>query len=367
MKKIAPLFLTLALAFTAGCSSIKKADKPIIKVNNAVITQAMFDKSFDSTVKNSPMSSSMKIEKSNNDLIYLIYKTQVVNNLISRELIIEAAKKYHIVVKDAELNKFADKFIASIGGEKKLEAKLKENKVDKTIFLTNIKRQITINKLIDQVLGNKKISDQEIKAFYEANKTTKFSNPDMVKAQHILIAVSEVDIKQKNPNLLQAPLDKKIKESFTTAKNKAEKILVEVKANPSKFGEIAKKYSDDKMTAKNNGDLGFFAKKDMVPEFSKVAFSLKPNEISDIIKTNYGYHIIKVNETKKASVKSFEKAKDEINQSLTMEMRTKSLNKILDGIRKKSKIVYINPDFNPDKPLKQLPFTGKGRHILPNH
>ncbi len=83
------------------------------------------------------------------------------------------------------------------------------------------------------------------------------------------------------------------------AKDKATQVLAEVKAGKEDFAALASKYSADTVSAQNGGDLGFFAKGDMVPEFEDAAFKMKVGEISDLVKTQFGYHIIKVTELKK--------------------------------------------------------------------
>lgn len=355
MKKTLPFFLALTLTLVGGCNYIKNDNKPIIKVNKAVITQGMFDKTFESTIKHSPLKDTKNIDQSTDSLIYQIYKTQVVNDLVSRELIYEAAKKYNITTTDEEVNKLANQFITNIGGEKIFKKQLKENDITKKIFLKNIQRQIIINKLINIKLKDKQISDSEIKDYYEKNKLTEFSQPQLVKAQHILFAVSEQAIKTKYPTLSQASISKIYEEDLSKAYKTSQDVLQQLKSDPSKFDELASKYSDDKVSAKKGGDLGFFAKNNMVPEFSNAAFNLKPDKISNIVKTKYGLHIIKVNAVKKAEITPFNNAtKAKIKEKLTVEMRNKTLTEILNDIRKNSKIVYINAKYDPNYLNTQL-------------
>ncbi|BAI80526.1 peptidyl-prolyl cis-trans isomerse D [Deferribacter desulfuricans SSM1] len=120
-----------------------------------------------------------------------------------------------------------------------------------------------------------KVSDEEIEKYY-LQHTDEFIEKEKVAAKHILIRVKDWNNKKE----------------VAEAKKKIENILQKIKKG-AKFEDLAKKYSDDP-TAKNGGDLGYFTKGQMIKEFEDVVFKLKPGDISDIVKTKFGYHIIKV-------------------------------------------------------------------------
>ena len=150
-----------------------------------------------------------------------------------------------------------------------------------------------------------------MKKYYEENKDDFYT--DTVKASHILLKTID-----DNGNELS---DKKKKE----AKKKAEEALKKVKSGED-FAQVAKEYSEDS-TASNGGELGTFGKGQMVSEFENAAFSMKPGEISDIIKTQYGYHIIKVTE-RVDEQKSYDDVKDEIKSTLASQEYSKYIEKI---------------------------------------
>ena len=126
--------------------------------------------------------------------------------------------------------------------------------------------------------GDVEISPEELEAYYEANKM-RYIEPPKVKLEFVEL--------EKKPS----------EEDAIAAKKHVDGILERIRAGDD-FGELAAFYSDDASTKNNGGDLGFFGKGQMVPEFEEVAFSLKPGEVSDVVKTKYGYHIIKVEEIK---------------------------------------------------------------------
>jgi peptidyl-prolyl cis-trans isomerase D len=137
-----------------------------------------------------------------------------------------------------------------------------------------------------------KRAEDEFKA-----RKSQFDQKEQVKAQHILIKADE-----KDPKAMAAALEK--------AK------VIRAQAAKGDFGALAEKNSDDPGSKSKKGELGFFSRGQMVPEFEAAAFSLKPGEISEPIKTQFGYHIIKVEDKKPAVVATFDKFKNDIAQIL---------------------------------------------------
>ena len=114
------------------------------------------------------------------------------------------------------------------------------------------------------------------------------------------------------------------------------------------------------------GDLGFFAKEEMVEPFSKAAFSMKPNTISGIVKTPYGYHIIMVTDRQKAGVEPFDKVKDEIKDFLTNQEKVKVLQQFVETLKNNAKIEYNDPSFNPKEIQKAMKEQAKNNPALMN-
>ena len=130
------------------------------------------------------------------------------------------------------------------------------------------------------------------------NSIEQYSTPEQVRASHILFKTEGKD--------------------DAAVKAKAEEVLKQAKAGAD-FAELAKKYSEDESSAKNGGDLDYFGKGRMVPEFDQVAFTLQPGQISDLVKTQFGYHIIKVVDKKAASTKTLADVRQQITDQLAYE------------------------------------------------
>lgn len=157
------------------------------------------------------------------------------------------------------------------------------------------------------------VPEAELHAAYNASMDN-FRMPDRVKAQHILIKTQgKTDAEKK------------------AALAKAEDILKQLKAGAD-FSEMAKKNSDDSSNAPKGGDLGWFVRGQMVADFDKAAFAMKPGELSGIVTTEFGYHIVKVNEKENARVKPFEEVKDELGAELKKARIADQMQKTADNV-----------------------------------
>ncbi len=187
--------------------------------------------------------------------------------------------------------------------------------------IEDVKNSILAQELLKKEIQAKvKITDEEVKEYYEKNKD-KFKEPEQVKARHILIKVdSNAD-------------ERKWKEAEEKAKQIKERI-----EKGEDFAKLAKEFSDDPGTKNRGGELGFFAKGRMVPEFEAAAFALKPGEVSDPVKTAFGYHIIQTLEKKSAKQKEFNQVKEQIRQMLKREKERKLMDKMIAELKKEHKV-----------------------------
>jgi len=160
---------------------------------------------------------------------------------------------------------------------------------------------IAIEYLKKEVTNKVEVSEEDIKAYYESHKD-EFKMPEMVRSRHILIKTDPSASDNDNKK----------------AREKAEEILKKIKAGED-FAKLASDVSDDTGSKTKGGDLGFFPKGIMVKSFEDAAFSLKPGEVSGIVETQFGYHIIKVEEKKEPGMEPFDTAKEKIKQKLLPE------------------------------------------------
>lgn len=189
----------------------------------------------------------------------------------------------------------AEKFM----GEVTLAADAAKNYYDQYVANYQVPEKIKVQYVAltpETVAAQIKISDTDIRAAYEAN-VARYQNMEQRRASHILIGTEgSADAKQ--------------------VRALAEKVLQEARAQPKQFAELAKKYSKDSGSAKQGGDLGYFAKGMMVPAFEEAVWSLKAGEMSGLVESDFGVHIILLTGVKGGDTKSFEEVRPELEKEL---------------------------------------------------
>ena len=207
--------------------------------------------------------------------------------------------------------------------------------------------ELTVEALAPQV----QVGTEEIKAYYDAN-SVRYVQKEERKASHILIAAAAA----------ASDAEKK------AAKAKADSLFAQVIKNPKQFAELAKQNSADPGSAQNGGDLGFFARGAMVPQFEEAAFKAKKDEIIGPVQTDYGYHIIRVTEIRAPKGKSLAEITPEIEGELK---KQKAQRKFAELAEKFTNLVYENSTSLKAAadavglPIKQGPFISKGAALPP--
>ena len=353
-SKIMATMLLSALLFT-GCGI--KDQKAIIKINDNAITQGDYDKLMDKQIAQSPFAKMGDMKGNKDGFLYLMTEQRVINQLIIQEILNQEAKARGIKVSNKDVDQAIKKIMDKMGGRDQLMQVLKQNDVSVGEFKTDVKNQVKMQKLANSA-GKIKISDADCKNFYNKN-LDKFKHNEQVRASHILIAANpnqimeEITTKSKK-KLSDDELKAQVEKVMADKKAEAEKLAKELQADSSKFPAYAKKYSEDTESAKQGGDLGFFAKDRMVPEFAKAAFEAKPNTVSNVVKTQFGYHIIFVTDRRAAGVMPYEKVKSDIKDYLSNEQQIKALDKLTEAAKKKSKIEFVDDSYNPETINKKL-------------
>ena len=346
MKKLILTLLASSVLF-AGCGF--KGDT-VIKVNNQNITKSQFEEAYKVAAKHSQLAQmGIDVPEDENNLMYLMIKGRVVNEMIVKELINQELEKRQITVNKDDVDRERKKMIDRVGSKEKFNEILKQNGVSRAQFEKDLAQEIKMRKLVD-IIHPVTITDSQAKAFYEKNQA-QFKYPDRVRASHILISANRAEIKEKlmtkNTTMNDIELNKKVQQIMEERYHKAESIANQLKHNPEKFEAIARDESDDSMTAKNGGDIGFFSQKDMVKPFADVAFSQKPNTISGVVQTPYGFHIIKVTDRMAAGQQPFEKVKEQLKMYMAAQEQIKALELFLNNLKAQAVIQYVNPSFDP--------------------
>lgn len=174
--------------------------------------------------------------------------------------------------------------------------------------------------LADAQAGTPDVTDADVKTFYDQNPD-KFKRPEQVRASHILFK-TDGDAAAK-----------------TKARAAAETVLKEAKGGKD-FGALAKQHSSDG-SASQGGDLGFFEKERMVSEFSNAAFAMLPGQISEIVESQFGYHIIKVTDRKAPETIALDEVAPQVKQYLTQQRRKERTDAFVKQLRSKAKIEVL--------------------------
>ncbi len=351
MKKLLATLVVSTVLLT-GCSFMQKSEG-IIKVNNTVITQADFDKAFNGAVDKSFLKAfggSKNVDDKNNPLLN-IFKEKVVNELIVKAILDQEIAKRGIEATDEDIQNELKAVTDKVGSKEQLNAILKQRGISNAQFTEDLKSQIKIRKLVNSI-EKINVSDAEAQKYYDSHKK-EFTHGEQVRASHILISANTLEmiqnIKEKNKDINPTDLNTELEKQMASQKAKAEAILAEVKKNPESFEKIAKQKSDDKTSGERGGELGFFPKEAMVPEFAKAAFAMKPNTISDIVQSPYGFHIIKVTDRMEAGTTPFAKVKDELKFYLETQKQIAVLKNFTAGEMKTAKIEYLKEEYDPSK------------------
>src|SRR5574344_852280 len=360
MKRVL-LMAMASILLATGCTVPGKA---IIKVNNKSITQADYNKAYKNVANDSMLESmGIKIPQDDNNYMYLMIKDRVVNELIVKSLVDQEIEKRHIKVTNDDVNAELKMMIDKIGSKEKFEDVLKRNGISNKQFMSDLKDEVRMRKLVD-VIEKVNVSDSEAQKFYKKN-LKKFTYPDKVRASHILIMANPTSITQElkskpeNKGLSEADIKAKVNAEMSKRFQKAQSLQSQVKELPDNFESLARKESQDTATAKNGGDLGFFAKSDMVEQFANQAFTQRPNTISPVIQTQFGYHIIKVTDRMAAGQEPYAKVKEQIKLYLQTQKQMAIMEKLITTLKASAKIEYIDQSYNPKKIQEKLKVLSK--------
>jgi len=266
-KKIIPLILAIATSLQVICQK-KALDQIEAVVGDEIILMSELENQIISY-----QSQGMLIDQD--------MRCQLFEEMLFQKLLINQAQIDSVEVTDAqvesEMNRRLRYFISQIGSEKKLEEYYQKSIAEiKDEFRELVKEQILAQQMQQKITGSVRVTPSEVKEFYQ--NLPKDSIP---------LVNSQVEIAQI---MIKAPVSEQAK---LAAREKIEEIRKRI-LNGESFSTLAVLYSDDQGSAIKGGELGFTGRAEFVPEFSAVAFSLKGNEISEVVETEFGYHIIQL-------------------------------------------------------------------------
>jgi peptidyl-prolyl cis-trans isomerase C len=251
---------------------------------------------------------------------YKQLREEVLDVLIGQKLLWLSAKKDGLLISDEKVNKLYASYQGQYAGESDFLEKMKLEGYTEKSYRQELRQQLSAKKWLHKnVISKLKVNNDEIRDFYNKNEH-RFKIPEQVHALHILI---KIDKKSSNKD-----------------KKKAKKLLLSIKKKlkaGENFAALAKKHSEGP-SAPKGGDLGFFSAGQMVKPFEVAAFKLKAGKVSDVVETQFGYHIIKMVEKKLASKVEQKDVAKRISQHLMKIKSEAALKETISKLMLKAKI-----------------------------
>ncbi len=307
-----PIFLMCSLLWAGENPSEKKA----AVVNGKAITKQELDREM-RIIQVKLMLAGKPIGSAKYDEM----EQKVLEDLINRELLYQECSKQDIKVKKEDVDKNLEHLRKQYSTELEFMETLEKRELTREKLRDKIKREIAIKQLIrDKFVENTAIPEDELKRFYE-NHLDDFYRPEQVKISQILIAVK--------PDATDAEKEEALKKL---------KAIREKAIAGENFGELAKQYSDCP-SKKKGGNLGYIKKGNLDINLEKTAFSLDSGEVSEILLTKYGYHLIKCTDRLTEMTILFEKARPQIERSLIQNKVREKLYAYLENIKEKADLV----------------------------
>ena len=257
---------------------------------------------------------------------------EVIESMIRREILYQESRKAGIKIDKKDVDKEIDLLKKQFLSDSEYKNELSRRNISEDLLRTRLERNLSVQKYVERQFFEKiKVTDEDIIAYYESHLNL-LKQPLQVRVSHILIqSDSKWETSRKDE-----------------ARWKAEKILKDLKKSKD-FAAIAREYSDGP-TRTNGGDLGYIKMGQLEKQFENVIFNLKTGEISDIIETDYGFHIFKVMDRKPESILAYDQVKEQIRQYLLQEKAKQEADLHAKKLREKANVeILLKEDISPAK------------------
>jgi peptidyl-prolyl cis-trans isomerase C len=244
----------------------------------------------------------------------------VLEDLVAYRLLKQEVKQRQLAVSDTEVDARINAFKQQAGSEANFREMLRVQQITEAKLREDARTDLLVAKFLDQEVNQKVlVKPTDVATFYEKNPD-RFQQGETLRASHILVVVPG-GADEKTRGALRA---------------RAEAALKAARAGQD-FARLARQYSQDS-SAQRGGDLGFFPRGQMVPAFDQAAFALAPGQVSDLVETEFGYHIIKATERRPARVVPFVEAAAQIQEFLEQEQRQEKGKALVDQLKAKGKV-----------------------------
>jgi peptidyl-prolyl cis-trans isomerase C len=312
---VATMILILGHSMPSPAGEKAISGDKVATVNGSVIDRGDFNREMDNVQQ--------RIEKQGrqlDDSQLEKVKNETLENLINRELLYQEGKKRGIKIESKAVDDQFGNLKKQFPSEEEFKDTLGKMNLSEGALKSELTRRLTIQKFIeDEIVKKTVVSEKDTKTYYDENPKF-FKIPEQVRASHILIKI-------------ESPADESKK---TQARKKIEQIQQQLRKGED-FAALAKEFSECP-SGKNGGDLGYFSRGQMVQPFETTSFSLKTGEVSDIVETRFGFHLIKVVDKKAETTLDYGTAKEKINQYLKNQKIQQEVDQLIDQLKAKAEI-----------------------------
>jgi len=270
----------------------------------------------------------------------------IVSELIDRALIREGVERHALAVPPDRIADAERKTITDMGGDDRYDSYLRKHGFNRDEYREIIKSEIYGDLMRTELKKGLLISDDEVKKYYQENLTDAgFQQPERVTAAHILIAARPNLIAQRlqtEKKLTGEALTTAVREETDRLRQRAEELRKRA-AKGADFGQLARESSDDAGTRERGGDLGTFPRASHARAFDDAAFALKPGTVSEVIQTDFGFHVIKVSKHEDSRAQTLAEATSAIRSRLLGQLEAQKLNDWLKEARRKATVRINEP------------------------
>lgn len=265
----------------------------------------------------------------------------IVSELIDRSLIRDETERRGLTITAESLTSAERKTIAEMGGEQQYDSYLMAHGFSRDEYREIIKSEIYGELLRNELNKDLSVSDAEVRRYYfEHQRDAEFQQPERVTAAHILVAARPTLITQRlqnEKNLSGEALAVAVREEMERLRLRAQELRRKA-ARGADFAALARESSDDAGTRDRGGDLGAFPRQSHAPAFDDAAFSMKVGQISDVVQTDFGFHVIKKTKHEAARTQTFAEAAPEIRGLLHRKLEAQKLTDWLKEARTKATV-----------------------------
>jgi peptidyl-prolyl cis-trans isomerase C len=247
----------------------------------------------------------------------------ILDQLVAYRALVQESRARKVTVTEPEVEARIDAIRKQFPDEGAFDKALAERGLSLDRLRADTREEMLVAKLVEsEVKPQIDVTESDIKAFYDQNPE-RFQQPEQVRASHILIRLAEGGSEEQKK----------------AARAKAEDVLAKVKAGGD-FAALARQHSQDG-SAQQGGDLNFFQRGQMVPPFEEAAFALQPGQVSGIVESPFGFHIIKVTERRPARTVPLAEAAPRIGQFLTMQRQQEKTEAFINAVKARHKIEIL--------------------------